>query len=238
MDGISIDYSDDSMPMVGYLARPSDTSARPGVLVIPEGPGLGEPAKRRADMLAEMGFVAFAMDLYGHGEYVGFHPDALDKVQALRSVQGLLLRRARLGLETLKQQEGVDPERLAAIGYCIGGTGALELALSGADIKCCVVFHGSLLPQVPPTPTPTKILVCTGSKDPLVPLDQVSAFCGTLDEVGADYQVLILSGAGHAYTSVTFRADPDGPFGPDFGHHEVADRRSWQAMKSFFDETL
>ena len=161
--------------------HPDDAGApgkRPGVVVVHEWMGHNDYARRRANMLAELGYVAFALDMYGKGVKAKNAQEAAQMAGRFKSDRKLMRERAAAGLEVLKKQPTVDTNRLAAMGYCFGGQVALELARSGADLKGIVTFHGAL-----DTPTPQdaknikgKVLACHGEADPFVPDDQVNTF--------------------------------------------------------------
>jgi dienelactone hydrolase len=186
----------------GYLALPDKTGARPGVLVVHEAPGLDDHAKRRADMLAGLGYVALAADLYGGG-VVGKGEQALKLMAPLRDDSDLLRRRMRAAFDELAKVSSVDNKKLAAIGYCFGGMSVLELARSGAPAAGVVSFHGLLKTQRPASAgeVKAKILVCTGSADPIVPAEQVVDFEKEMIKAGTDWQVITYGGAKHAFTN-------------------------------------
>jgi len=188
----------------------------------------------RARQLAEMGYVAFALDMYGKGGVAKTPQEASDLSGKFRSDRWLMRRRAAVGLEVLRKQERVDAKRIAAIGYCFGGTTVLELARSGADMAGVVSLHGGL-----DTPDPAdarqikaKVLVLAGAADPSVPLDQVKAFQEEMTKAGVDWYLISYGGAVHGFTN------PDNGNDPTKGvaYNAAADRRSWAAMKDFFAE--
>ena len=220
----------------GYLALPEGTGSRPGILVVHEAPGLDDHMRRRADMLAGLGYVALAADLYGGGKVAQVPQEAMALARPLSDDPEVLRRRVRAGLHALASIPTVDPARLAAIGYCFGGTSVLELARSGASVACIVSFHGGLDTRRPAVAgaIKAKILACAGSADPIVPADQVSRFQKEMTEAGADWQVIIYGGAKHAFTNPA----SDGIPLPGFGYSPFADRRSWAAMQSFFSEVF
>lgn len=212
----------------------SFTGPRPGVLVVHQWMGLSENEKMRADMLAELGYIALATDVYGQG----VRPANTEEAGATAGIyyQDRKLFRARLqaGLQALKQVEGVDTDRVAAIGYCFGGGGVLELARSGAELAGVVSFHGSL-----DTPLPAeegaikgKILVCHGAVDPHVKPEAVRGFVDEMEAVGADYQLIMYAQAVHAFTQKGAGEDPS----RGVAYNARADRRSWQHMRLFLDE--
>ncbi|MBW3637354.1 MAG: dienelactone hydrolase family protein [Armatimonadetes bacterium] len=230
-----VDYSQGGQALQGYLAYDdSFKDKRPGVLVAHQWKGLSEYEMRRARMLAQMGYVAFALDIYGKGVRPKNTRQAGAQAGKFRSNRPLLRERTRAAVVTLRQQPNVDGNRLAIIGYCFGGGTALELARSGADLKGFVSFHGNL-----DTPNPTltknikgKMLVLHGAVDPLVPLESILAFHEEMEAAKADYQFVAYSGAVHSFTEREAGNDPsDG-----VAYNERADRRSWEAMKMLFAE--
>jgi dienelactone hydrolase len=231
----TVEYDQGGVALEGYLAfDDARQGPRPGVLVIHQWMGLSDNEKMRADMLAEMGYVAFAVDVYGKGVRPTNVSEA--SAQAGKYMSDRALYRARLaaGLAQLEQNPLVDPKRVAAIGYCFGGGGALELARSGADIAGVVSFHGVLN-----TPHPedarnikAKILVCHGAVDPHVGPEEVHAFLQEMEAAKVDYQLIMYAGAVHAFTQKSAGDDPS----KGVAYNARADRRSWQHMKDFFAE--
>ena len=230
-----IDYSQGGEALRGWLAYDNSTSAaRPGIVVFPEWWGLNGYAKHRAEQLAKLGYVAFAADIYGKGIVTQDASQAQQLSGRFYNDIDLLRARAAAGLEQLKDDPRVDPKRVAAIGYCFGGTTALELARSGADLIGVVSFHGGLKTADPDDAKNIKgkILVCTGGDDAFVPPAQVNAFEDEMRQAGVDWQIIVYGGAHHAFTN------PDADkFGiPNIKYDPEADHRSWTAMEAFFDE--
>ncbi|HUI08132.1 MAG TPA: dienelactone hydrolase family protein [Verrucomicrobiae bacterium] len=230
-----VEYKHGGTTCQGYLAYDTAVKGkRPGVLVLPEWWGLNDYAKRRAGMLAQLGYVAFAADMYGDG-FNTTSPDEAGKHAAeFRTNRALMRERVTAALDVLRKQKLCDPKRIAAIGYCFGGTCVLELARSGADIAGVVSFHGGLS-----TPNPAdaknikcKVLVCHGANDTFESPDEVTAFQKEMREANVDWQMNVYGGAVHSFTN------PDsGKFGiPGVGYNERADKRSWEAMRAFFAE--
>ena len=220
----------------GYLGLPDGAGKRAGVLVVHEAPGLDAHPKRRVDMLAKLGYVALAADLYGGG-VVGEGPQEAFKLMGpLRDDPDLLRRRMRASFDALASVANVDTKRLGAIGYCFGGMSVLELARSGAPAAGVVSFHGLLKTARPATAgeVKAKILVCTGSADPLVPAEQVVEFEAEMIKAETDWQVITYGGAKHAFTNTA----ADGIPMPGFGYSPSADARSWLAMQNFFGEVF
>jgi dienelactone hydrolase len=231
----TVEYKQGDTALEGYLAY-DDTSAvkRPGVLIVHDWMGVGPFVKGRADELARMGYVAFAADIYGKDVRPKNSKEAGEQAGKYKGDRALLRARVLAALDVLHRQRNVDPNRIAAIGYCFGGTTVLELARSGAEITGVVSFHGGL-----DTPTPAdaknikcKVLALHGADDPFVPPPQVAAFEDEMRMAGVDWQLVIYSGAVHAFTIP--QAGNDNSKGA--AYNERADKRSWIAMKQFFAE--
>jgi dienelactone hydrolase len=233
----SIEYQQGATKLVGYLAWDDATQGkRPGVLVCPEWWGLTDYARHRAEQLAQLGYVALAVDLYGNGKTTEDPKEAGSLAGALKANRALLRARVNAGLEQLKQNENVDPQKIAAIGYCFGGTTAIELGRSGADIKAIVAFHAGL-----DSPTPAdgknikaRVLVCHGGNDGFISPQDFEAFENEMRQNHVDWQINIYGGAVHAFTN----PDADKHGIPGIAYNAAADRRSWQAMQLFFNETF
>jgi dienelactone hydrolase len=232
--GDYIDYRHGEVDLTGLLELPSSPNGR-AVLVVHEANGLGDNVRRRAQMLAELGYVAFAADLYG-GARTYAAAAAVEQMDRLRGDTETFQARVRAGLDRLAEVEGVDRSKMAAIGYCFGGTAVLELARSGAPVAAVVSFHGLLT-----TPQPAragevqaKILACTGAKDPLVPLADVTAFQEEMAAAEADWQLIVYGRALHSFTNPNVRGMGD----PRMDHDPSADRQSWAAALLFLGEAL
>jgi dienelactone hydrolase len=232
-----IEHHADGARLVGYLAVDDSRSGkRPGVLVAPEGGGLVDLTKSIARRLAEAGYVAFAMDYYGDGKPLSDRNEVMPRINAFIAEPSTIRARAAGALAVLAGQPECDAGRLAAIGYCFGGTTVLELARSGADLKAVVGFHsglGTTRPAVAGEVHP-KILTCIGAKDPIIPADQRQAFEQEMTAAGVDWQMNVYGKAGHSFTNPGV-----GALGmPGFEYHPETDRRSWAAMLDLFDQTL
>jgi dienelactone hydrolase len=230
----SLDYRDGDLNLRGFLGfDDSKTGRRPGVLVMPEAFGLGPQVKRRVERLAELGYVALAGDPYGDGLQLNDLQEAIQRAMALFADPSKSRARARAALDKLASLPEVDPNRLAAIGYCMGGTLSLELARDGAPLKGVVSFHGGLQTQRPAAgKIAAKILVCTGADDPFVPVAQVAAFAAEMTAAKADWQVVSYAGTVHSFTN----PDADKVGNPGISYNKSADERSWKAMTSLFEE--
>ena len=231
----TVDYSDGEVTLRGYLAYDeTQPGQRPGVLVMPGGFGLGRNAKDRAEMLARMGYVALAGDPYGGGIEIDDLKDVMKRVTALRADTAQFRRRARVALDRLIAMPQVDPHRVAAIGYCLGGTFVLELARDGAPLAGVVTFHGGLETKSPAAPgtVKAKLLILTGADDPTVPVAHLNAFAEEMTKAGADWQIVTYSGTKHGFTypdAASRKIDW-------IEYKKLTDERSWSAMKSFFEE--
>lgn len=230
-----VEYKDGDTVLEGYLAYDDVIQEkRPGVLVVHEWNGLESHMKRQAEELAKLGYVAFAIDMYGKGIRPKTMEEAAAQANIYRSDRQLMRSRANAGLVVLQQNSLTDTQRIAAIGYCFGGSTVLELARSGANIAGVVSFHGGL-----DTPNPSdaknikaKVLVLHGANDPLVPAEQVTAFEAEMRQAGVDWQLVAYGGAVHSFTNPEAGNDPS----KGAAYNEAADKRSWEAMKQFFAE--
>ncbi len=238
----NINYEADGIPMVGYFAIARDAAhqaqRRPGILVSPPGPGLGEHSKSVARRLAEAGYAAFALDYHGHGKVFTNGSEMRARLQQLIEDPHVIRSRLSKALEVLCAQPGIDPARLAAIGYCFGGTAALELARSGARIAATIGFHSGLKTVRPQDARQIvgKVLVCLGADDPLIPPAERSAFEEEMRNAGCDWQMHVYGGAQHSFTDpgADERARTMGTQG--LKYDAGADRRSWRSMLDLFDE--
>jgi dienelactone hydrolase len=229
-----VEYKFADTQLEGYLAYDdSFKDKRPGVLVVHEWWGLDDYIKMRANKLAGLGYVAFALDMYGKGIRTTDPGEAAKLSERLKG-KPLMRQRARAGLEILRDNERVDPARIAAIGYCFGGTTVLELAYTGADIAGVVSFHGGL--TVPASEDLSRIkarlLVCHGADDVFVSAETIAAFQDAMRKAGADWQMAFYGGAVHGFTNPAA-----GKAGiPGVAYNKHADERSWKLMQVFFEE--
>jgi dienelactone hydrolase len=232
-----IEYDHGGTKFKGYLAYDDAAKEkRPGVLVVHEWWGLDDYAKRRATQLAELGYVAFCPDMYGGGKVVEHPKEAGKMAQTVRMNVKDWQERAAAGLKVLTSQEQVDATKLAAIGYCFGGSTCLQLAYTGADLKAVVTFHAAL-----PTPTPdqakaikAKVLVCHGADDKFIPQDAIDKFKAALDAAKVDYKFESYPGAVHSFTV----KEADAKKIDGMAYNEAADKKSWQQMQDLFKTTL
>jgi dienelactone hydrolase len=234
---IVTEYKHGDTVLEGYLAYDDSVEGkRPGVIVVHEWWGINNYVRMRTEQLAKLGYIAFAIDMYGKGVRAKDAKEAGALSGTYTSDRQLMRSRASAGLEVLKNHSLTDPKRIAAIGYCFGGTTVLEMARGGAELAGVVSFHGGLA-----TPNPGdaknikgKILVLHGADDPFVPPKQVMAFQDEMGNAGVDWQMVSYGGAVHSFTN------PDSGNDPSKGaaYSEKADRRSFEAMKDFFAEIL
>lgn len=230
----TVSYRDGDVELKGHLAYDESVEGRrPGVLVVHEWTGLGEHPKTSARGLAELGYVAFAVDMYGGGKVTADTKEAAALSGNIKRHPDLARSRFTAALETLRGHPVCDPRRIAAIGYCFGGTVVLEMARSGLDLAGVVSFHGGLASAIPQQERRLKasVLACHGADDPHVPEEEVAAFGEEMRGLGADWQLNIYGGAVHSFTnpdadSESARYDPE------------AARRSWEAMKAFLREVF
>jgi dienelactone hydrolase len=230
----TVEYKQDGTVMQGFLAY-DDAAAgkRPGILVVHEWWGLNDFAKQIAAKLAGLGYVALAADMYGNGHVAADREEAA-KLGALRQNSPLLRARAQAALKTLATEPRVDPNRLAAIGFCFGGTTVLELAYSGANLAGVVSFHGGLPKTSPDDLKRLKaaILVLHGAEDPHVSVADITAFEQAMRQARADWQMVFFGGAVHGFTNPANGNNP----ASGVAYDARAARRSWQYMQDFFRE--
>jgi len=230
-----IDYKHGDVVLQGYLAYDDAiTGKRPGVLIVHEWTGHNLYVRKRAEQLAELGYVAFALDMYGKGVQAKDAQEAGKMAGVYKNDRKLMRARAGAGLDVLTKQERVDAKQIAAIGYCFGGTTVLELARGGADLAGIVSFHGDLA-----TPTPEdaknikgKVLALHGADDPFVPEKVVEEFRSEMRKGGVDWELVEYGNAVHSFTNPG--AGNDNSKGA--AYNEKADKRSWQAMRDLFGE--
>lgn len=213
------------------------TGERPAVLVFPEGFGLSEHAKQKAQRLAKLGYVVLASDLYGDGKTVSTLDEVMAFVGDLTSDSQKIRGFAEAGLKALTDRPEVDASSVAAIGYCIGGTVALELARGGADLKGVAGFHSGLATLRPEDAKniKSKVLVCIGADDPIIGPDARQAFIDEMTGGKVDWQLHLYGGVVHSFTNK--EADTRGA--PDVLRYSAeADKRSWESLVELLDEVF
>lgn len=232
--GADVDYTHDGEALRGYAAYDgASTEARPGVLIVHNWMGVGEDTKRRAHMIAELGYVAFCADIFGAVNRPANTAEAAAISGAYKEDRSTLRARIEAALEQLRQHPHVAPGRLAVMGYCFGGMSALEAARMGAELRGVISFHGSY-----GTPTPedaknikAKVLVLHGYDDPFTDMEETHALMHELNGANVDWHMVIYGGAVHSFTDPGATGEmPGAKYDPD------ADRRSWEHMRQFLSE--
>jgi dienelactone hydrolase len=231
-----VEYRDDHANLKDILVSDPFAGVRPGVVLFPDARGIGDHAIECAERLAPTGIAVLVADLYGEGLTAHSMEQAGRLMGDLRADVARWRGRAEAARQALSQQTSVDPEQIAAIGYCFGGSTALELARSGAPLAAVVSFHGGLASPRPQDAAriKAKVLVCHGAADPLVPPAQVAAFESEMMKTSVDWQLHVYGGAVHAFTNPA--ADTAGT--PALAYNAAADRRSWAAMLDLFREVF
>jgi len=234
-----VQYSQGAVTLNGYLAfDDSIKGKRPGILVVHEWWGHNSYARKRAEMLAELGYIALALDMYGDGKLAD-HPDTAGAFadEVSRDLKGIGKDRFLAAADLLKKHELTDSERIAAIGYCFGGGIVLHMARFGLDLDGVVSFHGSIATKVPAQPGEVKarVLVFNGADDPFVTAEQIVAFKKEMEDTGVDYEFVNLEGAVHSFTNPS--ADEFGKkFELPLAYNKAADTKSWAGMQTFFNK--
>jgi len=233
----TVEYQQGDAVLEGYLAYDDKfKGARPGVMVVHEWNGIEDYTRSRADQLAALGYVAFAADIYGKGMRPVSMEDAAKTSGKYKADPLLWHARALAGLDTLKAQKNVDGGKIAAIGYCFGGSTVLELARAGAALNGVVSFHGNFATKNPAKvgAVKTKILVLHGANDPFVKEDEYEDFVEEMIASKADWQMVSYGNAVHKFSNPHAGNEPT----KGFAYDRSADQRSWEAMKTFFKEVL
>ncbi len=238
VEGKAVEYRSGDTVLKGYLAvNRAIKGKRPAVLVVHEWWGHNEYARKRARMLAELGYTALAVDMFGDGKQAN-HPDEAGKF-AGEVMKNFETGKARFNaaLELIKQQPDVDSERIAAVGYCFGGGVVLNMARQGADLKGVASFHGSLSAVMPAGKgvIKSRILVLNGADDKMIPPEMVKAFKNEMSTAGADVRFINYPGAMHSFTN------PDADryakeFDLPIAYNKKADQASWKELKKFLKE--
>jgi dienelactone hydrolase len=238
--GEEVTYSTDSVTMNGYIAYDKASAIkRPGILVVHEWWGHNEYSRERADMLAKLGYVALAVDMYGDGKTAGHPNDAMKFSSNVMSNIDEAKNRFSKALEKLKENPMVDVDQIGAVGYCFGGSVVLTMADMGMDLDAVAAFHsGVQLPVMPEEgKLKAKVLVCNGADDPFITPESVVAFKNAMDKANADYKYVSYKGAKHAFTSKG--ADSLGiKFDLPLVYNEAADKGSWEEMVALFDSVF
>lgn len=230
-----LEYKSGETICEGVLAHdPEVKDKRPGILIVHDWLGISDETRRRAKMLAELGYVAFCVDVYGKGVRPAPGKEASAEAGKYKQDRTLMLQRLAAAFETFAKHEKVDPKRIAAIGYCFGGTCVLEMARAGLDLAGVVSFHGGLKTSAPAEEgkVKAKVLVLHGADDPHVPPEEVTAFEKEMRAAKADWQLVAYGNAVHSFTNP--KAGNDNSKGA--AYEARADKRSWEALKVFLGE--
>lgn len=235
----NVTYSADSINMNGFVAYDENIEGvRPAVIVVHEWWGLNDYAKMRARELAKLGYIAMAIDLYGDGKTADNPDDAGKMAGPFYQDPEMAKTRFDAAVAKLKSFEQTDASKIAAIGYCFGGTQVLNMALLGEDLKAVVSFHGGLqVVQPDKDKLKATVLICHGGADPFVPQEQVNQFRKQMDSIGATYTFKTYDGATHAFSNPNATAMGE-KFNMPIKYNEEADKESWGEMKTFLKETL
>jgi dienelactone hydrolase len=237
MNSKTIEYTHGNVTFIGQLYWDESLAGkRPGIVVFPDAYGLGEQARQRAEQLAQLGYVALAADFHGDGK---LHEDLTTlgpAIQALYADRAGWRSRALAALETLVAQPHVDRRKTAAVGYCFGGTTCIELARSGAPLTALVTFHAGLMPELPEDAgrISAKVLICHGAADPIVKPDAIDAVMAEFRRDKIDWQFVYYGNTVHSFTNPEAARHNN----PAFVYSASADKRSWAAMRGFFDEVF
>lgn len=232
-----VEYKDGDTTLQGFVAYDDAVKgSRPGVLVIHDWTGLQDYTKSRAKQLAELGYVAFAADVYGKGVRPTDPKECGAEAGKYKKDPAAWRKRVTAGLDEMKKQPNVDGAKLAAIGYCFGGTSVLELARTGAAVNGVVSFHGNLATTLPGESGKVKasVLVCHGADDPFVKPDEVAAFKEEMKKADVKLEFIAYPGAVHSFTKPEAGNDPS----KGVAYQEKADKESWTAMKKFLGEVF
>ena len=236
-----ITYKHGDLDCHGYLAWDDAVSgARPGVLVVHEWWGLDAYAKRRVEMLAKLGYVAFAADMYGEGKTVDHPKDAGEMAGKVRMSVEDWRKRGLAALNVLKSPPQCDKTKLAAIGYCFGGSTVQQLAFAGTDLKAVASFHGGLVVPTPEQVQAVKaqMLICNGADDSFISDEAIQSFRAALDQGGAKYEFISYPGARHSFTVPEADAASKKFNLPGLQYNKAADEKSWADMRKLFQEKL
>jgi dienelactone hydrolase len=240
VQGKEVSYTADGTTLKGWIAYDDTVKGkRPAVLVVHEWWGHNAYARKRANMLAELGYVALAVDMYGHGKQA-LHPDDAGKFAGeVAKNKPLAKARFEAAMKLLRKQGNVDAHKLAAIGYCFGGSVVLNMAREGEDLKAVASFHGGLGTDSPAQPGKVKALIrsFTGADDKMIPAAQVEAFKLEMEKAGVNYQAVVYPGAMHSFTNPD--ADEYGKkFNLPLAYNAEADKDSWAQLQTFLADVL
>ena len=237
--GEEVTYATDSTTLKGYIAYDKNsTEKRPGVIVIHEWWGHNDYVRERAEMLAELGYTAIAVDMYGDGKQAAHPEDAGKFAMSVMTNLPEATARFEAAMALLKAHPSVDSEKVAAIGYCFGGSVALSMANAGQDLDAVAAFHSGVgLPIMPSKNLKARVLVCNGADDTFISPESITAFKTAMDSVGAKYEYISYPGVVHSFTSK--EADANGEkFGLPLAYDAQADKKSWESLKKLLREVF
>lgn len=234
-----IKYTSGKDTLIGYIFYDNSTDQpNPGILVVPEWWGNNDYPRMRARQLAEMGYTAFSIDMYGNGLVVDNPEDAQKNATVIYSDPSILKNRMMAAYETLANHEMVEKDRIAAIGYCFGGSVVLNAAAIGVPLDAVVSFHGSLEGfKATPDMKKTHVLVCNGRGDEFVTRAHIRNFKDEMEKAGAHYEFKEYDGATHAFTNPN-ATETGKKFNMPIAYNETADKASWQDMKDFLEQNF
>ena len=235
-----IEYTVGDATHQGYLAYDDEVAeARPGVIIVHEWWGLNDYIVNRAHMLAELGYVALAIDMYGGGQTADNPDDAGGLMTGVLNDMETGTTALKAGYQLLLDQPGVDPARTAAIGYCFGGAMVLHMARIGLPLSAVASFHGALgsFHTADPGSIGARILVCHGEADSMVTMDDLEGFKAEMDAAQANYEVMVLPGAKHGFSSPEATANGE-KYRIDVGYQEEADQASWAKLQELFGQVF
>jgi dienelactone hydrolase len=236
--GEEITYKTDSTLMRGYVAHNSAIDEeRPGIIVVHEWWGHDDFARKKAEKLAELGYVALAVDMYGQGKTANHPEEAMAFSSKVMKNFDTAKARFEAAVETLKADKNVDNNKISAIGFCFGGSVALSMANTGADLDAVAVFHSGLgLPVMPNENLKAKLLIQNGAEDMMITDEQISTFKSQLDDVNADYEYIAYEGVKHSFTNK--KADSLGKkYNLPLAYDKEAAEKSWEKMNLFLEKT-
>ena len=239
LHGEDVMYATDSTNLKGYIAFNENQEAkRPGILIVHEWWGHNDYVRKRADMLAELGYTAIAVDMYGDGKLAAHPEDAGKFAGSVFANIPEATARFNAALNLLKEHPTVDTDKIGAIGYCFGGSVVLTMANAGADLDAVAAFHsGVQLPIMPNEKLTANVLVCNGADDPFINPESIVAFKSAMDSIVAKYQYIAYPGVKHSFTSK--EADANGEkFGLPLAYDADADQQSWASMQKLFKEAF
>lgn len=231
----NIEYKQGGTVLEGFLAYDDELKGkRPGVIIVHQWMGLKDYEKMRAEQIAKLGYVAFAIDIYGKGIRATEREGAAKLATMYRSDRKLMRERAKAGLDTFRKMKNVDSSRIAAMGYCFGGGVVLELARSGADVAGVISFHGSYNTPNPDDARKIKgrVLAIHGADDPSLPIKEVEGLQDEMRKAKVDHKIIVYGGAVHSFTDPSAGNDPS----KGSAYNKNADEGSWEDMKRFYKE--